>query len=712
MATSNTERIGQYEVVEQTGAGGMATVYRAYHARLDRHVAIKVMHQSFMQDASFLNRFEREARIVARLEHPNIVPVYDYDEHNDQPYLVMKFIEGQTLKDVSREGALSLEDIMRVMPKIADALTYAHEMGILHRDVKPSNIIIDERGEPYLTDFGLARITQQGESTMSADMMLGTPHYISPEQAQGTADIDGRADEYSLAIILYELVTGRVPFVGDTTYAIVHKHIYAAPPAPSELNPEVPHGVDAVLLKALSKDPNERYATPNAMMNAFRNAIENSGLRALDEERTSIADSRSEQISERTPRGGKYVSIPSIPASSGSPRPVSDSTQSRVQQFMQEMGNRAKEVIDDLRQEFESNDTIGKIRQGVKVQTDDTGISIKIGRHEDAPEIDVRTGFDQRKGKMVRLAGAIERDWSMDEDMVRRRVNTRVQRRFGLIVHTLVFGIVMLFLFGGRADIQQGLTEFIASPDFVTEVGADVAPIFAPFANIKLGPIILLLWGSGVLSHALNVFYNTGRRYDAGRRELQSAMIRRYGDDWMDTVNQKTYKRQKRAIYHGYKQRLGFIQHFIGAITFSLAVALGWETVSEVLKLGAGVETLNIPSNLWQLPLPALVFIVALISVLIHGIVVAVSSAVGQSARERAIDREIQREMEFSHVSGISKRKTDAMTDTPDASLSDSVFAPAPDVGSPQVRLNADGEFTESFISEIDPNEPDKAKRK
>lgn len=699
MATSNTEHIGQYEIIEQTGAGGMATVYKAYHARLDRFVAIKVMHQSFMQDASFLSRFEREARIVARLEHPNIVPVYDYDEYNGAPYLVMKFVEGKTLKDVMSAEPLSLEEIMLVMPKIADALTYAHQMGILHRDVKPSNIILDERGEPYLTDFGLARITQQGESTQSADMMLGTPHYISPEQAQGLADLDGRADEYSFAVILYELVTGRVPFVGDTTYAIVHKHIYAAPPTPSELNPEVPPGVDAVLLKALSKEPNERYATPNAMIDAFRDAVQNSGLRELDEERASVAEVRSHDISERTPRGGKYVSVP---APVDSPRTTSDSTQSRVQQFMQEIGDRAKEVVEDFRQEFETNPTLNKFRQGVKVETNDSGISIKIGRTEDASAPSEVSIVGKNKAKMVRVAGAIERDWSMDEDMVRRRVNIRVQRRFALIIHALVFTIVMLFLFGARTDIQQGLTTLFASPDFITEVGADVAPVMVPLANLRFDLIVFLLWGSGLLSHALSVFYKTGTRYDKRRRELQATMIRRYGDEWMDTVNQRTYKRQKRTMNHAYEQRMGFISHFIGAIAVTLAVGIGWGPISEMLRLGASANTLDLPPNLWQLPLPALVMIFALISVLIHGIVVAVGSMVGQNARERAIDREIEREMEFSQISRATKRKTDEMVDAEVMPFSESVIAPKRKTGAPEVRLNADGEFTESFISEID----------
>jgi serine/threonine protein kinase len=268
-----TETIGQYEIAEQIGAGGMATVYKAYQPKLDRFVAIKLMHQTYAQEANFLSRFEREARIVARLDHPNIVPVYDYDDHNGQPYLVMKFVEGVTLKRVLNDGPLYPDDVLRILSKVGEALQYAHEQGVLHRDIKPSNILLDMRGEPYLTDFGLARAVQSGESTMSADVMLGTPHYISPEQARGETDLDARTDVYSLGIVLYELVTGRVPFVGDTSYGIIHSHLTAPPPPPRDFNPDVTPAVEAVLLKALAKKREERYSTPTELVEAYREAV-------------------------------------------------------------------------------------------------------------------------------------------------------------------------------------------------------------------------------------------------------------------------------------------------------------------------------------------------------------------------------------------------------------------------------------------------------
>jgi serine/threonine protein kinase len=296
MALQEGQTLGPYQITAQLGQGGMATVYKAYHSKLDRYVAIKVMHPAFKDDGNFLARFEREAQIVAKLEHPHIVPVYDYSETDGQPYLVMKFIEGRTLKRILSGGPPTLEQILNILTPIAGALTYAHKQGVLHRDIKPSNIVMDNNGVPYLTDFGLARIAQAGESTMSADMILGTPQYISPEQARGERNLDSRTDLYSLGVILYEMVVGRVPFNADTPYAIVHDHIYSDLPKPSLLNPDIPPAVEAMLIKALSKNPADRYNTANEMIDAFRRAVAESGLTALDPERNKAAEEAFDRI--------------------------------------------------------------------------------------------------------------------------------------------------------------------------------------------------------------------------------------------------------------------------------------------------------------------------------------------------------------------------------------------------------------------------------
>ena len=272
MAFVEGQLLGPYRIVSRLGQGGMATVYKGYHERLNRTVAIKAVHQAFVQDPTSLARFEREAQIVARLEHPHIVPIYDYAEHEGQPYLVMKHIDGLTLKALLSQGRLSLDAVVGLMTAIAGALDYAHTQGVLHRDIKPSNILIGRDGTPYITDFGLARIAHAAESTLSENMLLGTPQYISPEQAKGTGDLTPQADIYSLAIVLYELVVGRVPFNADTPYATIHDHIYTPIPAPRALNPSVSPAVEAVLLKALAKEPADRYPTAIAMVDAFREA--------------------------------------------------------------------------------------------------------------------------------------------------------------------------------------------------------------------------------------------------------------------------------------------------------------------------------------------------------------------------------------------------------------------------------------------------------
>ncbi len=276
------QQVGAYRIERQLGKGGMATVYLARHQSLDRDVAIKMLHVAYKDDDTFIERFRREAQIVGKLEHPNIVPIYDFADAGLHPYLVMKYIEGETLKQYLRHNKdITLNEVMQIMTAVADALDYAHKRGILHRDVKPSNIMISNDGQPYLTDFGLARIASLGESTLSRDMMLGTPQYISPEQAQGNRELDARTDIYSLGIVLYELVVGRVPFTGDTPYAIIHNHIFTPLPPPREMNPTVPPEVEMVLLKALAKDPNERFSSAGAMIQAFKQAIQRENVTEL-----------------------------------------------------------------------------------------------------------------------------------------------------------------------------------------------------------------------------------------------------------------------------------------------------------------------------------------------------------------------------------------------------------------------------------------------
>ncbi|MCX6026704.1 MAG: serine/threonine-protein kinase [Chloroflexi bacterium] len=274
------ETVGAYRIIEQLGQGGMATVYKAYHPALDRYVALKVLHPAFREDASFLMRFQREAKVIAKLEHPHIVPIYDYAEHTGQPYLVMKFIEGETLKARLARGPLAPDEALHILRAVGAALSHAHRQGILHRDIKPSNILLTPSGEVYLADFGLARIAELGATTLSADMLLGTPHYISPEQGQGRRDLDAGTDIYSLGVVLYEIVVGRVPFTADTPFSTVHDHIFKPLPLPRSLNPRVPEAVERVLLRALAKERADRYADVDSPVTAFVKSVRGSGAAA------------------------------------------------------------------------------------------------------------------------------------------------------------------------------------------------------------------------------------------------------------------------------------------------------------------------------------------------------------------------------------------------------------------------------------------------
>jgi serine/threonine protein kinase len=274
MPFASGENVGAYRIVEKLGQGGMATVYKAYHPALDRYVAIKVMHPAFMEDPNFLARFQREARIVAKLDHPHIIPIYDFAEHNGHPYLVMRFIEGETLKARIGRAPLEPQEIIRIAQAVGQALTYAHGQGVLHRDIKPSNVLLTPEGGVYLTDFGLARMAEAGESTLSRDMMLGTPQYISPEQAKGIKKLDARTDVYSLGVVLYELLVGRVPFTADTPYAIIHDHIFSPLPMPRELNPDLPEPLERMLLKALAKDPDDRFQSVEELVTALKASLE------------------------------------------------------------------------------------------------------------------------------------------------------------------------------------------------------------------------------------------------------------------------------------------------------------------------------------------------------------------------------------------------------------------------------------------------------
>ncbi|MGB3905251.1 MAG: protein kinase [Anaerolineae bacterium] len=276
------ENVGPYRITKRLGVGGMATVWKAYHPALDRYVAIKVLHPSFKEDPQFTARFQREARIVAKLIHPHIVPIYDFSEHEGMSYLVMRFIEGRTLKPILKEGPLSLDRVLETVEPAGEGLAYAHEQGVLHRDIKPSNFIITAEGEVFLTDFGLARMAETTDSTLSRDMLVGTPQYISPEQVRGEK-LDAGTDIYSLGVVLFEMLTGKVPYDADTPYAVIHDHIFSPLPVPSEFNPDIPEAVERVVLKALAKDRKDRFESVRDMISALKGAVPEEAVEAVRE---------------------------------------------------------------------------------------------------------------------------------------------------------------------------------------------------------------------------------------------------------------------------------------------------------------------------------------------------------------------------------------------------------------------------------------------
>jgi serine/threonine protein kinase len=267
------EKIGLYEVKSELGRGGMATVYRAYDPRFEREVAVKVLPSELLHaDPQFRLRFEREAKIIAQLEHSAIVPVYDVGEADGQPFFVMRYMNGGSLSDRMKAGPLDVEETARILSIIAPGLDEAHSKGIVHRDIKPSNILFDRRNNPYISDFGIAKLSQAQAGNVTGSAIIGTPAYMAPEQAQGI-DVDGRTDIYSLGIILYEMLTGKQPYEADTPMGVAIKHITDPVPHILAANPNLPAGMEGIIQKAMAKNKEDRYPTAVDMTDALHDLL-------------------------------------------------------------------------------------------------------------------------------------------------------------------------------------------------------------------------------------------------------------------------------------------------------------------------------------------------------------------------------------------------------------------------------------------------------
>ena len=598
MSLSAGESIAGYEIVSQVGAGGMATVYKAYHERLDRHVAIKILHDTFAKDDSFLERFEREARIVARLEHPHIVPIYDYADVDNQPYFVMKYIEGGTLKRRLIKQGITLDEIKGMMTLLADALSYAHEKGVLHRDIKPSNILIDERDLPYISDFGLARIVQVGDSTISHDMMLGTPYYISPEQARGERELTPATDVYSFGIILYELLVGSVPFIADTPYAIVHEHIYTQPEPPSQLNPELSAAVDEVLLKALAKEPPKRHQTATALMDEFKLAMAESGVTRLPPDRSRL---------QKTPEPRTH--------SAYQPRLAGE-----------------------------------RISSAPQMRYRDDDLSIEAGAPR-GPNLDALADLDGRIKRKVehsqpkRKSGTISK-----EATIRERVEKKIRARRALYVHLVVYVLVVGIT--GLSIIFQDRTN--ALRDLVG---------FASF------------WGIFPALQAVRYRYKHGRGADNREEETERVILRGLQSTGLDSEEEwqiREYIGKKYASRRGIAYYTVLFVMFNGMWAFYMLLIPGyWNDGKD-----------NIPAlGFWGIVLALL----CLRYYYKHGR--------GAETREAEIEGEITRQLRKS------QRREQERSQYLDAAVEEFSLQ---QVEAANVRLNDDGELTDSFIDEAD----------
>lgn len=266
------QRLGQYEIRSLLGRGGMATVYLARQKSMDRDVAIKIMARELADDEEFVARFEHEAQLIARLQHPHILPVIDFGREDKHIYIVMRLVRGGSLDDRLKEGPLPLNLASRMLDQIASALSFAHEQGIIHRDLKPNNVLLDERNNPYLTDFGIAKMLAGTTKLTATGKILGTPAYMAPEQWRGDP-VDARTDIYSLGVMLYEMVLGRLPFSGETPYTLMYKHFNDPPPPPRMVNPDLPPAIEAVVLRSLAKDADARYQSAEDVAADFGNAV-------------------------------------------------------------------------------------------------------------------------------------------------------------------------------------------------------------------------------------------------------------------------------------------------------------------------------------------------------------------------------------------------------------------------------------------------------
>ena len=301
----------RYEILEKIGTGGMAVVYKARDHRLNRLIAVKIMKEDLAEDEEFRRRFHAESQAVAMLSHPNIVSVYDVSRTGNIEYIVMELIEGITLKQyINRKGLLSWKETLHFTTQIVKALSHAHSRGIIHRDIKPHNIMILKDGTVKVADFGIARVVSN-QSTMTQEA-IGSVHYISPEQAKG-AHVDARSDLYSVGVVMYEMLTSRLPFVGDSPVAVAIQHISAVPLMPREINPDIPAGLEEICMHAMEANLYKRYASAEEMLADLEEFRKNPAV-VFGYNAMSMVSSDTEVFSDPTDEGSLSAPLKRVPS--------------------------------------------------------------------------------------------------------------------------------------------------------------------------------------------------------------------------------------------------------------------------------------------------------------------------------------------------------------------------------------------------------------
>jgi hypothetical protein len=532
--------------------------------------------------------------------------------------------------------------------------------------------------------------------------MLGTPHYISPEQAEGRAELDARTDVYATGIILYELMTGRLPFTGEHAYAIIHKQINAAPPVPSRLNPELGLEIDRVLLKALAKSPADRYPTPNALMKAFERAVSGSGLSDLDAARAEKAAALGELISQHTPGGSPYDTASRLTVSPRGKRAVivpvlADPSPPDLTfgEWFELVVQRIRRAIEDIREQLRQRNlrdridiAVGELQSSVEnlsvtpppvQQQNPERIAAPVA-DESAVWADSQTGTP-----IIRPAPEkqrrIRRDWSMEPVDLRRRARARTRKWSGLYIHMVIFAIAMVAFFGVQAGIESAITEGLTDSQFIADNGQAVSDALLPLAQIPWMLGVAIMWGTGLISHALSVYNETGLPLAARRRRIDRRMTRMYGEHWRETATDRDYRPVKKEIEKGAEMRVGFWSHTVSALMLSVGALILLPMIEPiVIDAVAAAGNGPIPVTNWA----AFFALFMWITVGIHALGLFVGTLTRKTTGEDALQREIERERRLSGYTPPPKEKR--KTAPPEAE---------------SVRLTGDGEFTDSFIDEI-----------